>query len=95
MFSTLRFVPCMGTICLLCHAGAQPDWKIKTENIDKTKTSVKLSPVADPGGPRGPSPSDPGKISHKKDGRQIRPHRFHVSEVRSILRIFQFTCVML
>ena len=32
------------------------------------------------GGPRGPCPS-PGdaKINHKKDGRQRRPHRFHVS----------------
>ena len=40
-----------------------------------------VSPVADPGGCRGghaPSPS-PVQISHKKDGRQKRPHRFHVS----------------
>ena len=32
------------------------------------------------GGPRGPwSPPGPVKIGHKKDGRQRRPHRFHVS----------------
>ena len=36
--------------------------------------------VADPGGARGPCPSPgPVKISHKKDGCQRRPHRFHVS----------------
>ena len=37
--------------------------------------------VADPGGmPRGPCPPpSPVQISHKKDGRQRRPHRFHVS----------------
>ena len=35
--------------------------------------------VADPGGPRGPWPPGPVKISHKKDGRQRRPYRFHVS----------------
>ena len=32
------------------------------------------------GGPRGPwPPPGPVKIGHKKDGRQRRPHRFHVS----------------
>ena len=36
--------------------------------------------VADPEGPRGPCPTlGPVKINHKKDGRQRRPHRFHVS----------------
>ena len=37
--------------------------------------------VVDPGGGRGamPPPSGPVKISHKKDGCQRRPHRFHVS----------------
>ena len=38
-------------------------------------------PVVDLGGVEGampPSPS-PVQISHKKDGRQRRPHRFHVS----------------
>ena len=35
--------------------------------------------VADPGGARGPCPPSPVKISHKKDGHRIRPHRFHVS----------------
>ena len=40
-----------------------------------------LKSVADPGGgPRGPwPPPGPVKIGHKKDGRQRRPHRFHVS----------------
>ena len=37
--------------------------------------------VADPGGARRPWPPPPGpvKISHKKDGCQRQPHRFHVS----------------
>ena len=36
--------------------------------------------VADPGEEAGgPCPPGPVKISHKKDGRQRRPHRFHVS----------------
>ena len=36
--------------------------------------------VADRGGvPRGPCPPSPVEISHKKDGCQRRPHRFHVS----------------
>ena len=38
--------------------------------------------VADPGGSRGRGghgPPGPVKISHKKDGRQRRPHRFYVS----------------
>ena len=37
--------------------------------------------VADPGGPKGSCPPPPGpvNISHKKDLRQRRPHRFHVS----------------
>ena len=42
-----------------------------------------LSTVADPGG-RGdhdPPPPRPVKISHKKDGCQRRPHRFHVSQI--------------
>ena len=30
-------------------------------------------------GARGPCPPGPVKIGHKKDGRQRRPHRFHVS----------------
>ena len=34
--------------------------------------------VVDPGGCHGPPPS-PVEISHKKDGRQRWPHRFHVS----------------
>ena len=39
-----------------------------------------LSPaVADPGGPEGAMPPRPVKNSHKKDGCQRRPHRFHVS----------------
>ena len=39
------------------------------------------SPVAAPGeGTEGPCPPpQPCKISHKKDGYQMRPHRFHVS----------------
>ena len=41
--------------------------------------SAKNRPVADPGGPSGPWPPSPVKISHKKDGRQRWPHRFHVS----------------
>ena len=36
-------------------------------------------PVADPGRPRGPWPPSPVEISHKRDGHQRRPHRFHVS----------------
>ena len=39
--------------------------------------------VADPGGPRGPCPPGPVEISHKKDGHQWRPHRFHVSQLPS------------
>ena len=35
--------------------------------------------VADPGGPRGPCPPGLVNISHKKDGRQRRLHRFFVS----------------
>ena len=37
--------------------------------------------VADPGEGQGGHDPPPGpvKISHKKDGRQRRPHRFHVS----------------
>ena len=31
------------------------------------------------GGARGPWSPGPEKISHKKDGHQRRPHRFHVS----------------
>ena len=39
-----------------------------------------LFPVADPGGREGHAPPPgPVKISHKKDGRQRQPHRFHVS----------------
>ena len=37
--------------------------------------------VVDPGGARGrhaPSPAGHVKISHKKDGLQRRPYRFHV-----------------
>ena len=35
--------------------------------------------VADPGGvPRGHGPPSPVQTSHKKDGRQRQPHRFHV-----------------
>ena len=41
-------------------------------------TSVALS-VADPGGGEEVIPPGPVKISHKKDIRQRRPHRFHVS----------------
>ena len=43
-------------------------------------TTIDGSTVADPGGmPRGPCPPSPVQTSHKKDGRQRRPHRFHVS----------------
>ena len=36
--------------------------------------------VADPGGAEGAmAPPGPVNIGHKKDGRQRRPHRFHVS----------------
>ena len=43
-------------------------------------TSSNNLPVADPGGARGPcTPPGPMKISHKKDGHQRWPHRFHVS----------------
>ena len=35
--------------------------------------------VADQGGAREPYPPDPVKITHKKDGYQRQPHRFHVS----------------
>ena len=36
--------------------------------------------VADPEGAKGAmAPPGPVKIGHKKDGRQRRPHRFHVS----------------
>ena len=35
--------------------------------------------VADSGGRGGHGPPGPVKIGHKKDGRQRRPHRFHVS----------------
>ena len=35
--------------------------------------------VAEPGGPRGHGPPGPVTISHKKDGHQRCPHRFHVS----------------
>ena len=39
-----------------------------------------MLPVVDPGGgPRGPWPPSPVETSHKKDGRQRQPHRFHVS----------------
>ena len=40
-----------------------------------------LNPVADwrGGGGEGAMPPDPVKISHKKDGSRIRPHRFRVS----------------
>ena len=38
-----------------------------------------LEAVADPG-ERGTWPPGPVKISHKKDGHQRRPHRFHVSQ---------------
>ena len=50
----------------------------------KCWTTRRLLPVADPAGGRGcrgghgPSPS-PVEVSHKKDGRQRWPHRFHVS----------------
>ena len=38
--------------------------------------------VADPGRPEGAmAPPGPVKIGHKKDGRQRRPHRFHVSQL--------------
>ena len=36
-------------------------------------------PVAVPGGREGHGPAGPVKISHQKDGRWRRPHRFHVS----------------
>ena len=43
--------------------------------------------VADPGGgARGPCPPGPVKIGHKKDGRQRRPHRFHVSRPPPLTR---------
>ena len=42
--------------------------------------SIICYPVADPGGvPRGPWPPALVQISHKKDGHQRRPYRFHVS----------------
>ena len=46
------------------------------------KISRSLS-VADPGEAEGamPPPPDPVKRSHKKDGRQRQPHRFHVSRL--------------
>ena len=42
---------------------------------------IEHDPVADPRGmPRGPCPlPSPVQTSHKKDGHQRRPHRFHVS----------------
>ena len=41
---------------------------------------VEATAVADPGGAEGAmAPPGPGKISHKKDGHQRQPHRFHVS----------------
>ena len=40
----------------------------------------KVVSVVDPGGAEGAmAPPGPVKIGHKKDGRQRRPHRFHVS----------------
>ena len=47
----------------------------------KIKVKIMSEQVADPGGgvPRGPWPPNPVEISHKKDGRQRWPHRFHVS----------------
>ena len=43
-------------------------------------TSVHVNTVADPGGGQGDhAPPQPCKKSNKKDGHQIRPHRFHVS----------------
>ena len=49
-----------------------------TRGSDKKDTSNLtkgcVHPVADPGGMRGPV-----KVSHKNDGHQRRPHRFHVS----------------
>ena len=43
--------------------------------------SFLLLPVADRGGGGrgGHGPPSPVQISHKKDGHQRRPHRFHVS----------------
>ena len=39
-----------------------------------------LLTVVDPGGQGGHGPPPgPVKINHKKDGRQRRPHRFHIS----------------
>ena len=50
----------------------------KTQSINGSKMVVYS--VADPGGAEGAMPSlSPVKISHKKDGHQRQPHRFHIS----------------
>ena len=51
---------------------------LETRPINLVETNKAYISVADPGGPRGACPPGPVKISHKKDGRQRRPHRFHV-----------------
>ena len=47
--------------------------------LSQTSRSNRVYAVADPGGRGGHGPPGPVKIGHKKDGRQRRPHRFHVS----------------
>ena len=51
-------------------------------------------PVADLGKPRGTMAPGPVKISHKKDGCQRQPHRFHVSRPPPLTRLLDplLTC---
>ena len=51
-----------------------------TDMTDNTETQTQTdSSSGSRGVPRGPWPPSPVQISHKKDGRQRQPHRFHVS----------------
>ena len=56
----------------ICHCQAMS--VIVFENYSCPPSSSRSRGV-----PRGPWPPSPVEISHKKDGRQRRSHRFHVS----------------
>ena len=54
-------------------------WSFGVDHLPPPELN-RMNAVADPGGAEGAmAPPGPVKISHKKDGRQRRSHRFHVS----------------